>query len=71
MKNNELDKNANASNQTLLIAFNTSDKTAKANLELNGANYRLVAGKGNLMTKLKDKESLELPPLSFVIFEKI
>lgn len=63
--------NTSATGQTMLIAFNTSDKPAKADLELKGASYRLVTGDSKLIPSSHGNIAIELPALSFAIYENV
>ena len=57
-------------NSEMLIAFNTADKPAKANIALQGERYRLVVGESKLTQSSKDIQTIEMPALSFAIYEK-
>ncbi len=61
---------AMTASQAMLIAFNTSDKPATTSFELNGARYRLVHGESKLTPKNSGATTIELPALSFAIYEK-
>lgn len=56
--------------QTMLVAFNTSDKAAQAELKLTDGNYRLITGDSNLSVIANGRSNITLAPLSFAIYEK-
>ncbi len=62
---------ANGKKEKMLVAFNTSDKTASANIKLHDENYRLVAGEGKPAQTDKSNINIEMPALSFAIYQQV
>ncbi len=65
------DDSKSAENQQMLVAFNTSDKPANATIALNGAKYRLVTGDSKLNNNANGQLVLEVPALSFAIYQLV
>ena len=55
----------------MLIAFNTSDKSAEADIAITSNNYRLVAGSSSLQASKNGSTTLNMPALSFAIYELV
>ncbi len=64
-------KNTAGVGQEMLIAFNTSDKSAEADIAITSNNYRLVAGSSSLQASKNGSTTLNMPALSFAIYELI
>lgn len=62
---------ANGKKEKMLVAFNTSDKTASANIKLHDENYRLVAGEGKPAQTDKSNINIEMPALSFAVYQQV
>lgn len=62
---------ANGEKEKMLVAFNTSDKTASANIKLHDENYRLVAGEGKPAQTDKSNINIEMPALSFAVYQQV
>lgn len=62
---------ANGKKEKMLVAFNTSDKTVSANIKLHDENYRLVAGEGKPAQTDKSNINIEMPALSFAVYQQV
>jgi glycosidase len=65
------DGSTSAEKQQMLVAFNTSDKTAKADIALNSAKYRLITGDSKMENSANGQLVLEMPALSFAIYQLV
>jgi glycosidase len=62
-------ENTGLTSSEMLIVFNTSDEPAKASIALKDRTYKLVIGENKLIKSDENVYTIEVPALSFAIYE--